>query len=131
VPLKGAVIVSTPQDLALIDARRGISMFKRVNVPVLGIVENMSYFVCPHCNHEIDIFSKGGGERTAQQFDVPFLGSIELDPDIRKGGDSGQPVVLEGDQSAHAKSLFKFARHVIDRVSELKAAEGGSVIEIR
>ena len=79
-------------------------MFKQVKVDILGIVENMSYFVCPHCHHEIDIFSKGGGERTAEQFSVPFLGSIELDPDIRKGGDSGQPIVLEGDQSPHAKS---------------------------
>jgi ATP-binding protein involved in chromosome partitioning len=131
VPLTGAVVVTTPSDVALQDARKAIEMFKQVKVDILGIVENMSFFLCPHCNHEIDIFSKGGGERTAKQFDVPFLGSIELDPDIRKGGDSGQPVVLEGDQSAHAKSLFKIARHVIDRVNELKAAEGGSVIEIQ
>jgi len=131
VPLTGAVVVTTPSDVSLQDARKAIEMFKQVKVDIIGVVENMSFFTCPHCNHEIDIFSKGGGERTAAQFGVPFLGSIELDPDIRKGGDSGQPVVLEGDQSPHARSLFKFARHVVDRVSELKAAEGGSVIEIQ
>ena len=130
VPLSGAVVVTTPSDVSLEDARKAIEMFKQVKVDVLGVVENMSYFVCPHCHEEIDIFSKGGGERTAAQFGVPFLGSIELDPDIRKGGDSGQPVVLEGDQSAHARSLFKFARHVVDRASEVKAAEG-PVIEIQ
>jgi len=130
VPLTGAVVVTTPSDVSLQDARKAIEMFKQVKVDVLGVVENMSYLVCPHCHQEIDVFSKGGGERTAAQFAVPFLGSIELDPDIRKGGDSGQPVVLEGDQSPHARSLFKFARHVIDRVSELKATEG-PVIEIQ
>src|SRR6516165_3441842 len=130
VPLTGAVVVTTPSDVSLQDARKAIEMFKQVKVDVLGVVENMSYFLCPHCHEEIDIFSKGGGERTAAQFGVPFLGSIELDPDIRKGGDSGQPVVLEGDQSTHARSLFKFARQVVDRASEVKAAEG-PVIEIQ
>ena len=120
VPVTGAVVVTTPSDVSLQDARKAIEMFKQVKVDILGIVENMGSFLCPHCQHEIDIFSKGGGERTAQQFGVPFLGSIEIDPDIRKGGDSGQPVVLEGDQSPHARSLFKFARHVIDRVSEVE-----------
>jgi ATP-binding protein involved in chromosome partitioning len=91
----------------------------------------MSYFVCPHCGHEIDIFSKGGGERTATQFGVTFLGNIELDPDIRKGGDSGQPIVLEGDQSPHAKSLFAFARRVIERTREVQESAGGSVIQIQ
>jgi ATP-binding protein involved in chromosome partitioning len=131
VPVTGAVVVTTPSDVALQDARKAIEMFRQVKVDILGIVENMSYFVCPHCQKEIDIFSKGGGERTAQQFGVPFLGSIELDPDIRKGGDTGQPVVLEGDQSPHAQSLFRFARHLMDRVSEVQATSGGSVIEIQ
>ena len=131
VPLTGAVIVTTPSDVSLQDARKAIEMFKQVNVDILGIVENMSYFVCPHCQHEIDIFSKGGGQRTAAQFSVPFLGSIELDPDIRKGGDSGQPIVLEGDQSPHAKSIFAFANRVIERTKELQESAGGSVIEIR
>ena len=130
VPLTGAIVVTTPSDVSLEDARKAIEMFKQVKVDVLGVVENMSYLVCPHCQKEIDIFSKGGGERTAAQFGVPFLGSIEVDPDIRKGGDSGQPVVLEGDQSPHARSLFKFARNVIDRVSQVRAAEG-PIIEIQ
>jgi len=130
VPVTGAVVVTTPSDVALQDARKAIEMFKQVKVDILGVVENMGSFLCPHCQHEIDIFSKGGGERTAQQFGVPFLGSIEIDPDIRKGGDTGQPVVLEGDQSPHARSLFKFARHVVDRVSEART-KTGPVIEIQ
>ena len=105
-------------------------MFKQVKVDILGIVENMSYFVCPHCHQEVDIFSKGGCQRTAAQFSVPFLGSIELDPDIRKGGDSGQPIVLEGDQSPHAKSMFAFTHRVIERTKEVQASAGGSVIQI-
>jgi len=128
--VSGALLVATPQEVALADVVRAKSMFDKVMIPILGIVENMSYFVCPHCAKEIDIFSKGGGERTAKQFDVPFLGSIELDPDIRKGGDTGQPVVLEGDQSPHARSLFKFARHVVERVGQVKS-ETGPVIEIQ
>jgi len=130
VPLTGAVIVTTPSDVSLQDARKAIEMFKQVKVDILGIVENMSFFVCPHCQHEIDIFSKGGGQRTALQFSVPFLGSIELDPEIRKGGDGGQPVVLEGDQSPHAKSIFAFTNKVIERTKEVQESAGGSVIEI-
>ncbi|HZD94896.1 MAG TPA: Mrp/NBP35 family ATP-binding protein, partial [Candidatus Sulfotelmatobacter sp.] len=91
VPLTGAVVVSTPSDVSLQDGRKAIEMFRTARVDILGLVENMSHFICPHCHQEIDIFSKGGVARTAQQFGVPFLGSIELDPDIRKGGDSGRP----------------------------------------
>jgi ATP-binding protein involved in chromosome partitioning len=131
VPVTGAVVVTTPSDVSLQDARKAIEMFRQVKVDLLGIVENMSYFICPHCGHEIDVFSKGGGERTATQFGIPFLGNIELDPDIRKGGDNGQPVVLEGDQSPHAKSLFAFARRVIERTKEVQEAAGGSVIQIQ
>ena len=131
VPLTGAVVVTTPSDVSLQDARKAIEMFKQVKVDIIGIVENMSFFVCPHCHNEIDIFSKGGGHRTAMQFSVPFLGSIELDPDIRKGGDTGQPIVLEGDQSPHAKSMFAFTNKVIERTKELQETAGGSVIEIQ
>src|SRR5690348_11187286 len=112
VPLTGAIVVSTPSDVALQDARKAIEMFRQVKVDIVGLVENMSYFVCPHCQHEIDIFSKGGGERTAKQFDLTFLGNVELDPDIRRGGDTGKPAVLEGENSPHAKSLYAFARKV-------------------
>ena len=131
VPLTGAIIVSTPSDVALQDARKAIEMFRQVKVDIVGLVENMSYFVCPHCHHEIDIFSKGGGERTAQQFEIPFLGNIELDPDIRKGGDTGKPAVLEGEDSPHAKSLYAFAHAVETRVKEIKAATPESVIQIQ
>jgi ATP-binding protein involved in chromosome partitioning len=131
VPLTGAVVVSTPSDVSLQDGRKAIEMFRTARVDILGLVENMSHFVCPHCHHEIDIFSKGGVARTAQQFGVPFLGSIELDPDIRKGGDSGRPAVLEGETSPHAKSLYEFARKVIARVEEVKGAQTDNVIQIQ
>jgi len=130
VPLSGAVVVTTPSDVALQDARKAIEMFRQVHVEILGIAENMSYFVCPHCNHEIDIFSTGGGERTAKQFHVPFLGRIELDPTIREGGDSGRPVVLAGEQANNAKSLFAFARKVLERTEQLKSSTGGSILSI-
>ncbi len=131
VPLTGAVVVSTPSDVSLQDGRKAIEMFRTARVDILGLVENMSHFVCPHCHHEIDIFSKGGVARTAQQFGVPFLGSIELDPDIRKGGDSGKPTVLEGENSPHAKSLYEFARRVLARVEEVKGSQTDNVIQIQ
>ena len=131
VPLTGAVVVSTPSDVSLQDARKAIEMFRQMKVDIVGVVENMSYFVCPHCNHEIDIFSRGGAERMAQQFTVPFLGNIELDADVRKSGDGGKPVVLEGEHSPHAKSIFAFARKVAARVVEIKSNEPASVIQIQ
>ena len=131
VPLTGAVVVSTPSDVSLQDARKAIEMFRTGRVDLLGIVENMSHFVCPHCHQEIDIFSKGGVDRTAQQFGVPFLGSIELDPDIRRGGDGGKPVVLGGESSPHAKSLFEFTKKVIFRVQEMKSSSSGTVIQVQ
>jgi ATP-binding protein involved in chromosome partitioning len=131
VPLTGAIVVSTPSDVSLQDARKAIEMFRQMKVDLVGVVENMSYFVCPHCQHEIDIFSRGGAQRTAQQFGVAFLGGIQLDPDIRQSSDSGKPTVLEGEDSPHAKSLFDFARNVITRVDEIRAAAPASVIEIQ
>jgi ATP-binding protein involved in chromosome partitioning len=132
VPLTGAVVVSTPSDVSLQDGRKAIEMFRTARVDVLGLVENMSSLICPHCHHEIDIFSTGGVARTAQQFGVPFLGSIALDPDIRKGGDSGKPAVLEGESSPHAKSLYDFARQVLMRVEEVKkSAAPGDVIQVQ
>lgn len=122
VPLTGAVVVTTPSDVSLQDGRKAIEMFRQVKVDIIGIAENMGTFHCPHCHHEIDIFSKGGGERTAEQFGVRFLGSIELDPEIRKGGDTGNPVALAGEESEHAKSLYALTRKVIDRVKEIQAA---------
>lgn len=120
VPLSGAVVVSTPSDVALQDARKALEMFHQVNVPVLGIVENMSYFTCPHCHQEIDIFSKGGAEHTAKRFNVPFLGSIELDAAIRQGGDTGLPVALGGPDSGKGAQFYAVAR----QVAELARAQG-------
>jgi ATP-binding protein involved in chromosome partitioning len=114
VPLKGAVIVSTPQDLALIDARRGIAMFRRVNVPVLGIVENMSTFICPHCGTRSDIFGHGGARHEAERLDVPFLGEVPLDIVIREKSDAGMPVVATAPDSVHAQVYRDIAARVRD-----------------
>ena len=103
VPLAGAVIVSTPQDLALIDARRGIAMFRRVDVPVLGLVENMSYFLCPHCGERSDPFGHGGARAEAERLGVPFLGEVPLEIEIRETSDAGLPIVATKPDSAHAK----------------------------
>ncbi|MGA9528016.1 MAG: Mrp/NBP35 family ATP-binding protein [Terriglobales bacterium] len=131
VPLTGSIVVSTPSDVALQDARKAIEMFRQMKVDIIGMVENMSYFVCPHCKHEIDIFSRGGAEKTAKQFDVAFLGSVELDPEIRQAGDSGTPPVLRGEDWPHAKSLFEFARKVVARVEQIKANSSEGVIQIQ
>ena len=130
VPLTGAVVVSTPSDVSLEDARKALEMFAQVNVEVLGIVENMSHFTCPHCHHQIDIFSKGGAERTAARFNVPFLGSIELIPAIREGGDRGLPVALAGPKSPHAAEFFAVAEKVKER-ADAAAASATDVIEIQ
>jgi ATP-binding protein involved in chromosome partitioning len=114
VPLRGAVIVSTPQDLALIDARRGIAMFNRVNVPVLGVVENMSYFVCPKCGERSDIFGHGGAQHEAERQGVPFLGAVPLHMDIRETSDSGRPVVATDPDGPHAKVYREIATRVRD-----------------
>jgi ATP-binding protein involved in chromosome partitioning len=116
VPLKGAVIVSTPQDLALIDARRGIAMFKRVNVPVLGIVENMSYFLCPQCGTRSDIFGHGGARREAERHGVPFLGEVPLHMTIREKSDAGLPVVATEPEGAHAAAYRAIAAGVRDQL---------------
>jgi ATP-binding protein involved in chromosome partitioning len=122
VPLKGAVIVSTPQDLALIDARRGVSMFKRVNVPVLGVVENMSYFLCPSCGTRSDIFGHGGARHEAERLGVPFLGEVPLHMTIREKSDAGLPVVATEPDGPHAQIY----RDIASKVSEqLKGASAG------
>jgi ATP-binding protein involved in chromosome partitioning len=129
VPLKGAVIVSTPQDLALIDARRGIAMFRRVNVPVLGIVENMSTFVCPQCGTRSDIFGHGGARREAERLGVPFLGEVPLDIVIREKSDSGSPVVATAPDSAHAKYYRDIAIRVRDGLATSSRPAPKIVIE--
>lgn len=117
IPLTGAIIVTTPQDVALIDARRAIKMFQEVKVPVIGIIENMSYFVCPHCNEKSEIFSHGGGERTSERYQVPLLGKIPLDMAIREGGDNGVPIVEAAPDSPHAQAFAKIAGAVASCIS--------------
>jgi ATP-binding protein involved in chromosome partitioning len=117
VPLDGAVIVTTPQDVALIDARKGLAMFRKVNVPVLGVIENMSSFVCPHCGTTSEIFKHGGGRRTAEQLGVPFLGEIPIDPAIVAGGDAGTPIVVSHPSSAAAEAFVAVAAEVARQIS--------------
>ncbi len=118
VPLKGAVIVSTPQDLALIDARRGVAMFKRVNVPVLGVVENMSYFLCPSCGTRSDIFGTGGARKEAERQGVPFLGEVPLHMTIREKSDAGLPVVATEPDGVHAKIYREIATQVLAQLKD-------------
>ena len=130
VPLSGAVIVSTPQDLALIDARKGLNMFKRVNVPVLGIIENMSYFLCPKCGHRSDIFSHGGARHEADRLGVPFLGALPLHMAIRETSDSGHPIVVADPFSMNAKVYKTIAEALWQRVSAKDATQQGPTIVI-
>ena len=129
VPLKGAVIVSTPQDLALIDARRGIAMFRRVNVPVLGIVENMSTFICPHCGTRSDIFGHGGARAEAERLGVPFLGEVPLDMTIREKSDAGLPVVATAPDSPLAQCYRDIAARVRDGIAGASRQAPKIVIE--
>ena len=129
VPLKGAVIVSTPQDLALIDARRGAAMFKRVNVPVLGIVENMSYFLCPECGTRSDIFGHGGARHEAERLGVPFLGEVPLHMSIREKSDSGLPVVATEPDGPHARIYRDIAAKVLAGIRGATRAAPKIVIE--
>ena len=117
VPLMGAVIVSTPQDVALQDARKAILMFRQVRVEILGIVENMSYFQCPNCNERTPIFSHGGGAATAAKFDVPFLGEVPLSVALREGGDAGKPIVAADPDSPVAQAFAQIAERVAAQVS--------------
>ncbi|PPR10192.1 MAG: Iron-sulfur cluster carrier protein [Alphaproteobacteria bacterium MarineAlpha11_Bin1] len=116
VPLAGAVIVSTPQDLSLIDAKKGLNMFRKVDVPVLGIVENMSYFLCPSCGERSDIFAHGGAAQTANQIGVDFLGEIPLEISIREGGDNGMPVVASDPDGEFARTYLSIAKSVWEKV---------------
>ena len=111
------MIVTTPQDVALIDARKGLDMFRKVNVPVLGIVENMSYFVCPHCGETTDIFRKDGGRKTAELLGTAFLGAIPLDPQIVLGGDAGVPIVVAEPKGPHGDAFRSVAQAVVAEVA--------------
>ncbi|MGE5402567.1 MAG: iron-sulfur cluster carrier protein ApbC [Ignavibacteriales bacterium] len=117
IPLTGAVIVTTPQEVSLIDARKGLMMFSRVNVPVLGIVENMSYFIAPDTGNKYDIFGTGGGQKLAEQYNVPFLGGIPIDPRIRIGGDTGKPIVHDLPDTEYAQVIQTISRNLAAQVS--------------
>jgi ATP-binding protein involved in chromosome partitioning len=117
VPVAGAVVVTTPQTVSLTDSRRAIRMYEKLNVPVLGLIENMSYFLCPNCRHESDIFGKGGGERLAQQLGVPFVGQIPIYEPVRIGGDSGIPIVVGDAESPAARAFLAAAEQIAAQVS--------------
>jgi ATP-binding protein involved in chromosome partitioning len=116
VRLTGAVIVTTPQDVALIDARKGLAMFQKVNVPLLGIIENMSYYECPKCGNRDEIFKHGGGKRTADLLKVPFLGEIPIDPRVALQGDAGKPIVVAAPETPSAKAFVKLAEQIAKTV---------------
>lgn len=119
IPLTGAVVVTTPQDISLIDARRAITMFEKIAVPVLGIIENMSYFLCPHCGKKTEIFSSGGGEKTSQKYDIPLIGNIPIDTEIRAGGDAGKPIVISNPESPQSVEFGTIAGAVASMISIL------------
>lgn len=129
VPLSGAITVTTPQEVALYDVRKGMMMFQQVNVPLLGIIENMSFFVCGHCGERTEIFSHGGGERAAEKFGIPFLGRIPIDPAIRAGGDIGMPIVAAQPGSPTTQAFKEIAAKLAATVST-PAGEGQSVSRI-
>ena len=117
VPVAGAIVVTTPQLVSLADSRRAVRMYQKLNIPVLGLIENMSYFACPSCGHESDIFGRGGGERIASEMQVPFLGRIPIYEPIREGGDTGRPLVVEEPDSPAAQAFTKAAEQAAAQVS--------------
>jgi len=123
VPLTGAVIVSTPQDIALLDARKGLNMFRKVDVPVLGLIENMSYFLCPHCGERSDIFSHGGARKEAEKLGMTFLGEMPLHMDIRETSDGGSPIVVSKPEGEHAKGYRAIATEVWSAVERSQASQ--------
>jgi ATP-binding protein involved in chromosome partitioning len=128
VPLAGSVIVSTPQDLALIDARRGIAMFRRTEVPILGIVENMSTFVCPHCGTQTDIFSHGGARHEAERLGVPYLGEVPLALPIRETSDAGRPIVVADPEGPHAKAYMGIAQRLLATLQSSRARPAPRIV---
>ena len=127
-PIDGAVIVTTPSDVSLEDARKAVHMFHQVRVEILGIVENMSYLICPHCDKRVDVFSTGGGRRTAKAMDVHFLGELPLNPEIRAGGDSGRPVAARDGDDPLAAAFLALALDTIARVQASASAQGPSIV---
>src|SRR5271169_6297561 len=130
VEVTGAVLVTTPSAVALADVRKAIEMFRQVNVEVLGVVENMSTFSCPHCGKAVDIFGHGEGSKTAIEYGVPVLGEVEIDPRIRLGGDTGNPVAALGESAPAAQSLYRLTKAVVARLAEVAGTSGGPTVQI-
>jgi len=130
VPMSGAVIVTTPQDVALQDVSKGMAMFRRLEVPIIGVIENMSYFVCPNCDTQHEIFGRGGGEKIAKAYGVPFLGKVPLQPDVRAGGDEGRPVIVTQPDSVAASAFRHVAGAVAQQVSILAYSNSGAFISL-
>jgi ATP-binding protein involved in chromosome partitioning len=128
--ITGSVVVTTPSIVSLADVRKAVEMFRQVSVEILGVVENMSYFACPHCKGRIDVFGHGEGQAMARMFGVPFLGEIEIDPQIRIGGDTGKPVASFGEDAPGGKSIYAMARAVADRVQTVNASAAAAVVQI-
>ena len=126
-PVTGAIIVTTPSDVSLEDARKAVRMFEQVKVPILGIIENMSWLECPHCKGRIDVFSTGGGRRTASDMGINFLGALPLDPNVRIGGDTGQPVAASGPDDPHARDFYGIAERVLERALAAQGAAGPTI----
>ena len=117
VPVAGAVVVTTPQSVSVADVRKAVAMFRQLNIPVLGVVENMSYFVCGHCDERTDIFGHGGGQRMADELSIPFLGEVPIDTRVRSGGDDGRPIVAEAPDAPAAKAFTEVAGKVAAQLS--------------
>jgi len=130
IPLTGAIVVTTPQDVSLIDVKKAMRMFQRVNVPILGIIENMSYFIAPDTGKRYDIFGNGGGEKLSKELSVLLLGQIPINPNIRVGGDSGQPIVYSDPESEEAKKIFEISKNLAAQISINNFSENTPKIEI-
>ena len=127
VPISGSVIVSTPQDVALLDVKKGINMFKKVEIPVFGVIENMSYFLCPHCSSKTEIFSYGGAKKTANEYGIEFLGEIPLDTKIREHADKGEPLFNNKENLEYNEIYTKIANKLIDKLENQESATGPKI----
>jgi ATP-binding protein involved in chromosome partitioning len=121
IPITGILIVTTPQEVAMNVAVKAIGMFNKLNVPIVGVIENMSYLQCPHCNEHIHIFGKGGGQRVSEQFNIPFIGEIPLHPHIMEGSDRGKPIIIAEPESMQSHAFSKVAKMVAGRISVIAA----------